>query len=276
MPVQNPAPPRAGRHRTPLADINNSKTKANRVTNLKCEVRHILQHDGVPHEAVEAIVKATGQMLNGKQCTAAAKRGAGFNSRHPKGLPGPSQSRAPADPPRELLLQNLAACHESKETWHGIKSTKQGYALYRDATKAVEKELLDGIVIAESRRGAFLDPNVVLPEYLALAEKSHILHGGSHPQALCIFLDAKKMYNDSDSQLLSFSLPYARNPHQLPLQLTVWRWLAKDSAFDIFSVFDKIHVCEALQLVIQRGVAFGLGPRLEGAMHHFQLGGSRR
>ena len=153
----------------------------------------------------------------------------------PKGLPGPGRSRAPANPPREVLLQSLAACHESKVTWHGIKSTKQGYAVYGDATEAVEKELLDGIVLAESRRGAFLDPNVVLPEYLALAEKSHILHGCSHGEALCIFLDAKKMYNDCDSQLLSFSLPYARNHHQLPLQLTVGRWLAKDSAFGILS-----------------------------------------
>ena len=107
---------------------------------------------------------------------------------------------------------------------------------------AVEKELLDGIVIAESRRGAFFDSNVVLPEYLALAEKSHILHGGSHPQALCIFLHAKKMYNDCDSQLLSFLLPYARNPHQLPLQLTVGRWLAKDSAFGDFSIFEQTHI----------------------------------
>ena len=160
----------------------------------------------------------------------------------PQGLTGPGRSRAPASPPRELLLQNLAACHESEETWHSIKSTKQGYAVYRDATEAVEKELLDGIVIAESRRGDFLDPNVVLPEYLALAEKSHILHGGSHPQPLCIFLDAKKMYNDCGSHLLLFSLPYARNPHQLPLQLTVGRWLAKDSAFGNFSVFQKIHL----------------------------------
>ena len=147
MPLQKPAPLRASRHRTPLADITNSKTKANRVTNLKCEVRHILQKDGVPHEAVQAIVKATGQMLNGKQCTTAAKRGGGFNSGPPQGLPGPGRSKAPADPPRELLLQNLAACHESKETWHGIKSTKQGYAVYRDATEAVEKEVLDGIVM---------------------------------------------------------------------------------------------------------------------------------
>ena len=63
------------------------------------------------------------------------------------------------------------------------------------------------------------------------------------------------MYNDCDSQLLSFSLPYARNPHQLPLQLTVGLWLAKDSAFGNFSVFEKIHLCEALQLFLQRGLA---------------------
>ena len=46
---------------------------------------------------------------------------------------------ASVNPSREVLLNNVAAIHESKETWHGGKATERGYGVYRDAIERVKK-----------------------------------------------------------------------------------------------------------------------------------------
>ena len=80
-----------------------------------------------------------------------------------------------------------------------------------------KREMLQGLEVGVScaPRCAFLDPATALPEFLHLAESHEVHWPGEYPRSLLLFQDANKMYGDRDSQLLSFSLPCARSPHQL-------------------------------------------------------------
>ena len=174
------------RRHTSLADITNMKKKQNRVRQLKVRLQQLLTSDGPSVEVTASAVLAAAALLDNRRCTMTQPQG------H-ESKPAETRMSAPANPSRQVLLNNLAAIHESKEAWLRVRAIKQEDGVYRNSTERVKKSLLQGISIAEWRHGAFFDPVIVISFFLKLAATSHVLHSGTHPLALCVFLDAKKM-----------------------------------------------------------------------------------
>ena len=56
---------------------------------------------------------------------------------------------------------------------------------------------------------------------------------------LALFFNANKLYGRGKCQLISFSLPDARSPHQLGLQLPIARYLGKDDHITTFAVMTE-------------------------------------
>ena len=159
-------------------------------------------------------------------------------------------------PSRKVLFNILVAWPDSFDTWASLRAAHGAYGLYRSAATALEKEIAleMGLSIATSPQGAFVDPSVAIPTYLQLCETSKVSLEGTYPRALLVFLDAKEMYDRREVQLLSLSLPYAKRPHQLAMQLTIGRWLAPDSAFNIACIFRQIGFVAALRAALKRGL----------------------
>ena len=212
--------------------------------------------EGFNAEAAKKLADVAAQRLH--QCQrkqrADAVAAAEIMNTQSKRKPLAERERAPAHPSRETLLNDLMGRHLSYDTWSGTIATKRGYGVYGSAAVRFDKELLQRLDIQCDRCGAFLNPAVALQEYLEVAEKSEVHWPGRYPRALLLFQDANKMYGDSDCQLLSFSLAHARTPHQLPMQLTVGRWLSKDAAYWLAVIFRRINLVEAVRLALWRGV----------------------
>mmetsp|Transcript_138587 Transcript_138587/g.240964 ORF Transcript_138587/g.240964 Transcript_138587/m.240964 type:complete len:738 (-) Transcript_138587:73-2286(-) len=217
------------------------RTRKRRIAELKRKIAELGQEPLTQHvnDAVRKLKDPEPEKKSGQPNASAAHR-----------------QRAPKNPSYETLVKVLLGRHESFDTWSAITSLKRGYGVYRSASVDFERDLLQGLEVGVSSapRGAFLDPAIALPEFLHLAESHEVHWRGEYPRSLLLFQDANKMYGDRDSQLLSFSLPCARSPHQLALQLTIGRWLAKDSSFMLANIYRRINLVEALRAVLVRGV----------------------
>ena len=226
------------------------------ITEVRRRIATLASVEEFNAEAAKKLADVAAQRLRlcqRKQCADAVAAAEIINTLS-KQKPLAERVRAPAHPSREALLSVLMGQHLSYDTWSGTIATKRENGVYSATAVRFEKDLLQGLNIQCDRRGAFLNPAVALQEYLEVAEKSDVHWPGRYPRALLLFKDAKKMYGDCDCELLSFSLPYARTPNQLLMQLTVGRWLSKDAAYWLADIFRRIDLVEAVRLALRRGV----------------------
>ena len=98
-----------------------------------------------------------------------------------------------------------------------------------------------------------MDPAQALPLFLKLAYEGVFVLRTVTPQRLALFFDANEIYGRDKCQLILFSLPDARSPHQLGLQLPIARYLRKDDNITTFGVMTECDLITALEVVLQTG-----------------------
>ena len=103
--------------------------------------------------------------------------------------------------------------------------------------------------------GVYPDPSTALPLYLEFARAHGCLHDAVRTPQLCIFFDANEMYGPRKCQVLSVHLPQARQPHQLPLQLSLARCLDQDDHITTSSQFECMDLLPALEKALESGWA---------------------
>lgn len=158
----------------------------------------------------------------------------------------------------EMVLEVVQARHSSFDTWKHFAKAKANQGVYKNKAIKLEQKLLTNLQITDlkAERGAFVHPTQAIPTFLALIERDEIIHPGAFPRALNLFLDANNMkqYKDMKCQLLAFSVPYGRQPHQLGLILTIARWLGDDCPWSFSRVFKEIGLVSALQKYLGKGL----------------------
>ena len=159
------------------------------------------------------------------------------------------------------LRGNLLAKHQSFETWEGFKTSKGHYGIYKDSVIALQRKLTQDLPVHTNAQGAFLDGFAALPLFLALAAQYAVCHAGNYRPALCLFVDANNMYDGRKCQLVCLSLPQAKQPHQLPLQLRLARCFGEDDHVSLWRLFVLMSLVEVLKVGLQT-MLNGQRPRL--------------
>ena len=164
-------------------------------------------------------------------------------------IPAPRKRAPPGTP--EVVLEALLARRAKNSTWEGFKAARGGKAVYKNKIIAMEKALTSDLAVSTTRHGAFLNGFTAIPLYLHLAQQSHVLHQGDYPPGLLIFWDANSMYAGKKCHLLSISLPQAKQPHQLGLQLPLGRWNGPENHSAVWKVFESMNLVHALKSAMQ-------------------------
>ena len=112
--------------------------------------------------------------------------------------------------------------------------------------------------LGKTTKGAFLDPAEALPLFLKLAYEGDFVPRTVTVLRLALFFDANELYGRDKCQLILFSLPDARSPHQLGPQLPIARYLGRDDHITTFAVKTECDLITALEVVWQTGWTGGL------------------
>jgi hypothetical protein len=152
------------------------------------------------------------------------------------------------------LLSLYQLRHRCYATTRGFASARGNVGVYTDRLRVLQVYLRKDLDIRTYRMGAMVNPKQVLGTYLHLVERSGLLWGGDYTPRLALFMDACRMFNREDSNLISCFLPQARHPHQQLLNVALCRFIGYDCAFNYKVMFRAMGLVKALQWVMQRGI----------------------
>ena len=164
----------------------------------------------------------------------------------------PERLRAPKardDVVQETLLAKFECC----DTWLEFARARGAKGVYRSFVTKLEAKLTGDFSLGETTKGAFLDPAQALPLFLKLAYEGDFVPRTVTVPRLALFSDGNEIYGRDKCLLISFSLPDARSPHQLGLQLPIARYLGKDDHITTFAVMTECDLITVLQVVLQTG-----------------------
>ena len=107
--------------------------------------------------------------------------------------------------------------------------------------------------------GPCLSPQHCVPLFLNLGVRDQLLHDNvpSTAVALAISFDANNMLKGKTSQLISCFLSQARQPHQLPLQLPLCRYVDGDHDASTAVNLKRLGLLPVLEQVLQAGLTSG-------------------
>ena len=108
--------------------------------------------------------------------------------------------------------------------------------------------------ITQKARGAILDPQQTLPLFVERVKQDSPFHKGDSQRSLCCFFDAANIsnYTPKKSQVLAFTLPHLRSPHQQSAVRCIGRWRVPDKATDYLDFFGDLSVVAAVEKVCQK------------------------
>ena len=139
--------------------------------------------------------------------------------------------------------------HDTRE--HFIRARRKndgnGQGVYRTGVTNLMQLLTPDMGIATTPVGAYLDPSTTHPLYWELARAHGCLHDAVRTPQLCVYFDANEIDGRRKCQVLSVHLPQARQPHQLPLQLPLARYLDQDDHITISLQFEHVDLLRALE-----------------------------
>ena len=153
----------------------------------------------------------------------------------------------------DVVQETLLAKFECCDTWLEFARAKGAKGVYRSSVTKLEAKLTGDLSLGKTTKGAFLDPAQALPLFLKLAYEGDFCSRTVTVPRLALFFDASEIYGREKCQLILFSLPDARSPHQLGLQLPIARYLGKDDHITTFAVITDCDVITALEVVLQTG-----------------------
>ena len=157
--------------------------------------------------------------------------------------------KARDDVAQETPLAKFECCG----IWLEFARARGAKGVYRSSVTKLEAKLTGDLSLGETTKGAFLDPAQALPLFLKLAYEGDFVPRTVTVPRLALFFDANEIYGRDKCQLISFSLPDARSPHQLGLQLPIARYLGKDDHITTFAVMTEFDLITALEVVLQTG-----------------------
>ena len=117
-----------------------------------------------------------------------------------------------------FLLQQQIERRRWKQTWR--RGTNGGLKL--------EKQLVQSLNLSCITTGAHLNPQQHIEVLLHLVARDEMLHFHCLVVSMCLFFNAKTAHRGRKSQLISVSMPEACQPHQLPVQLPLYKDLDSD------------------------------------------------
>ena len=157
--------------------------------------------------------------------------------------------KARDDVVQETLLAKLECC----DTWLKFARARSAKGVYRIWVTKPEAKLTGDLSLGETTKGAFLDPAQALPLFLKLAYEGDFVPRTVTVPRLALFFNANDIYGRDKCQLISFSLPDARSPHQLGLELPIARYLGREDHITTFAVMTEWDLITALEVVLPIG-----------------------
>ena len=154
----------------------------------------------------------------------------------------------------DKLTKLLLARHDSCTLTRTFQRARGGVGGYAVGLRLIQKLLLTDLDITIGRNYVFVNTLQALSTYIYLAEKDQMLHPSPHQPSLLLFIDGCDAFYKNDSHVICFSLPTAKQPHQLLMQLAVARWVGRDTPFEVLKIFRKIGLLDTLKKVLGQGI----------------------